>query len=151
MIGKNFAFTEKNIRYSPPERIDDNCHISYNKRKNRRLLRLWGKGEAARGDTEDMDEDTRIFFQNYTGQLLSRARIYLERLQSGGGPECGDKAEELLYEAVLCGTREQKREAAHRLGTLYRDFFPGPPDRKRAMYFFYQSYLWGGGQFPERI
>lgn len=45
---------------------------------------------------------------------------------------------------MMCGDREERRDAAYCLGTLYRDFFPGPPDRKRALYFFYQSYLWGG-------
>lgn len=91
-----------------------------------------------------MDEDIKDLYREYTKQLFRRALTYLKQLEEQQDRRSAEKAEELLYEAMLCGEREEKRDAAYCLGTLYRDIFPGPPDRKRALYFFYQSYLWGG-------
>ena len=90
-----------------------------------------------------MDEEIRNAYQKYAQQLLHRALEYLKQLEEEKDRLSGEKAEELLYEAMMCGDREERRDAAYCLGTLYRDFFPSPPDRKRALYFFYQSYLWG--------
>lgn len=97
-----------------------------------------------------MDEEIRNAYQKYAQQLLHRALEYLKQLEEEKDRLSGEKAEELLYEAMMCGDREERRDAAYCLGTLYRDFFPSPPDRKRALYFFYQSYLWGGGENPNR-
>ena len=91
-----------------------------------------------------MDEEIRNAYQKYAQQLLHRALEYLKQLEEEKDRLSGEKAEELLYEAMMCGDREERRDAAYCLGTLYRDFFPSPPDRKRALYFFSQSYLWGG-------
>ena len=98
-----------------------------------------------------MDEEIRNAYQKYAQQLLHRALEYLKQLEEEKDRLSGEKAEELLYEAMMCGGREERRDAAYCLGTLYRDFFPGPPDRKRALYFFYQSYLWGGGKIQTGV